>query len=81
MRVLGMISGTSFDAIDLAAADFAIDGDAIQPRSAGRGERPVPPSLCGLDLWPRCHQAVTAKDLRILDTRMASSSPRSPPPP
>ncbi|MFI5980058.1 anhydro-N-acetylmuramic acid kinase [Streptomyces sp. NPDC051555] len=29
MRVIGLMSGTSYDAIDAAAADFTVDGDAL----------------------------------------------------
>ncbi|MFE2310372.1 anhydro-N-acetylmuramic acid kinase, partial [Streptomyces sp. NPDC059411] len=29
MRVVGLMSGTSYDAIDAAAADLALDGDAL----------------------------------------------------
>lgn len=45
MRVIGMISGTSFDAIDVAAADLAADGDVLRCRLLGYASRPHPPGL------------------------------------
>lgn len=35
MRVIGVISGTSYDAIDVAAADLDLDGDAVVLRPLG----------------------------------------------
>ncbi|WP_375424928.1 anhydro-N-acetylmuramic acid kinase [uncultured Friedmanniella sp.] len=35
MRVIGMMSGTSFDAIDAAAADLELDGDTLHLRPLG----------------------------------------------
>lgn len=45
MRVIGMISGTSFDAIDVAAADLALEGDLLRCRLLGSASRPHPPGL------------------------------------
>ena len=42
MRVIGMISGTSLDAIDVAAAEFALNDGAIAMRPLGDAERPWP---------------------------------------
>lgn len=45
MRVIGMMSGTSFDAIDAAAADLDLDGDTLHLRPLGMVSRPYAPAL------------------------------------
>lgn len=35
MRVIGLMSGTSYDAIDAAAAELALDGDSLVLRPLG----------------------------------------------
>ena len=45
MKVLGMISGTSVDAIDVAVADFAADGDTLLMTPLKHGEVPWPDTL------------------------------------
>src|SRR5689334_17723774 len=45
MRVIGMISGTSHDAIEAAAVDFALAGDAIEARVVATGSFPYAPEL------------------------------------
>ena len=42
MRVLGMSSGTSVDAIDLAVAEFSGDGELLRLRPIGHAERAWP---------------------------------------
>ncbi|MQA25282.1 MAG: anhydro-N-acetylmuramic acid kinase [Micromonosporaceae bacterium] len=42
MRAIGMISGTSFDAVDVAAADFTRDGDVLWLDPLGALETPYP---------------------------------------
>jgi anhydro-N-acetylmuramic acid kinase len=45
MRVIGMISGTSFDAIEAAAAELTADGDALRCTLLGTASRPYPDAL------------------------------------
>ena len=45
MRVIGLMSGTSYDAIDAAAADLRLDGDRIVLQPLGLISRPYDDSL------------------------------------
>ena len=45
MRVIGMISGTSMDGIDVAAADLRFVGDTIELRPLGAASREYPAEL------------------------------------
>ncbi|MGH3380592.1 MAG: anhydro-N-acetylmuramic acid kinase [Actinoallomurus sp.] len=45
MRVVGMMSGTSYDAVDLAAADLRLDGDTVVAHLLGTASVPVPADL------------------------------------
>jgi anhydro-N-acetylmuramic acid kinase len=45
MTVIGMISGTSYDAIDAAVAELDLAGDTITCRPLGLHSRPVPEAL------------------------------------
>ncbi|CAL9324886.1 anhydro-N-acetylmuramic acid kinase [Streptomyces sp. SudanB182_2057] len=45
MRVIGLMSGTSYDAIEAAAADLALDGDALLLRPLGHLSVPCPDEL------------------------------------
>ncbi|HVX45913.1 MAG TPA: anhydro-N-acetylmuramic acid kinase [Mycobacteriales bacterium] len=51
MRVIGVMSGTSHDAIEVAAADLTAAGDALQLRLLGR---------LSIDFDPALHSAVAA---------------------
>lgn len=73
MRVLGMMSGTSLDAIDVALVDFSRDGEdpsVLEARLVHLGEEPwpegtgdalraaLPPAPAGVATWNRLHAAV-----------------------
>ncbi|WAU83882.1 anhydro-N-acetylmuramic acid kinase [Streptomyces sp. Qhu-G9] len=45
MRVIGLMSGTSYDAIDAAAADLRLDGETLVLRPLGTVSRPYGPGL------------------------------------
>jgi anhydro-N-acetylmuramic acid kinase len=45
MRVIGLMSGTSYDAIDAAAADLRLDGDVLVLTPLGMLSQPYPPDL------------------------------------
>lgn len=45
LRVVGLMSGTSYDAIDAAAADIGLEGDALTLTPLGMVSRPYPPVL------------------------------------
>lgn len=70
MRVIGLMSGTSYDAIEAAAADLALDGDALLLRSLGHLSVPYPDELrdrvaAALPPAPTTTQAVCALDTGI----------------
>lgn len=45
MRVIGLMSGTSYDAIDAAAADLRLDGDQLVLTPLGLLSQPYPAEL------------------------------------
>ena len=45
MRVLGLISGTSHDAIEAAAADFELDGEVVSAKLLATSSTPYAPEL------------------------------------
>jgi anhydro-N-acetylmuramic acid kinase len=47
MTVVGMISGTSYDAIDAAVADLSLDGDTVQLRPRGLHSGAIPDAVRG----------------------------------
>ncbi|RKT57072.1 anhydro-N-acetylmuramic acid kinase [Saccharothrix australiensis] len=65
MRVIGLISGTSMDAIDVAVGDFTLDGPVVVLTPVAHGEHPFPPEL-------RAPPA-DARDLCVLDTRLGQA--------
>ena len=45
MKVVGVISGTSMDAVDVALADLRLDGDTVVLTPLGHAEHPFPDDL------------------------------------
>ncbi|MGW4568511.1 anhydro-N-acetylmuramic acid kinase, partial [Streptomyces sp. NPDC004561] len=45
MRVIGLMSGTSYDAVDAAAADLRLDGDTLALRPLGMVSTPYDGAL------------------------------------
>ncbi|MBY8883135.1 anhydro-N-acetylmuramic acid kinase, partial [Actinacidiphila acidipaludis] len=45
MRVIGLMSGTSYDAIEAAAADITLEGDTLVLRPLGRVSTQYPQEL------------------------------------
>ncbi|MFG2648796.1 anhydro-N-acetylmuramic acid kinase [Streptomyces sp. NPDC048436] len=73
MRVIGLMSGTSYDAIDAAAADLTIDGDRLLLSPLGLITRGYDESLreaLGAALPPA---ATTLADVCRLDTRIGQA--------
>lgn len=48
LRVIGLMSGTSYDAIEAAAADLTLDGDTLHLRPLGHLSVPYPDDLRNL---------------------------------
>ena len=67
MIVLGLISGTSVDAIDVAAADFSWRGRNIAMRTLGHAERPWPAALRARLLGTLPPAPIQAEELCRLD--------------
>jgi anhydro-N-acetylmuramic acid kinase len=68
LRVIGLMSGTSFDAIEAAAADLTLDGATLHLRPLGHLSTPYPDDLrdlIGATLPPA---ATTTQDICALDT-------------
>lgn len=73
MRVIGLMSGTSYDAIDAAAADLVIDGDRLLLSPLGlitRGYDETLRTALGAALPPA---ATTLADVCRLDTRIGQA--------
>lgn len=70
MRLVGMISGTSFDGIDVAVADLHFDGETIVLVPLGADTAPYPADVRRALVAAMPPKAVTAEDLCVLDTRI-----------
>jgi anhydro-N-acetylmuramic acid kinase len=73
VRVIGMISGTSFDGIDAAAADLDLDGDTIVLRPLGALTHPYPAELRAAIVAALPPRPTTAADVCELDTRIGQA--------
>ncbi|MFJ5547602.1 anhydro-N-acetylmuramic acid kinase [Streptomyces sp. NPDC093225] len=68
MRVIGLMSGTSYDAVDAAAADLAVDGGTLRLTPLGALSRPYPADLEAALVRALPPGAVTMADVCRLDT-------------
>ncbi|WP_405565089.1 anhydro-N-acetylmuramic acid kinase [Streptomyces sp. NBC_01180] len=68
MRVIGLMSGTSYDAIEAAAADLRLDGDTLLLRPLGHLSVPYPDDLRDLIAATLPPAATTAQAICALDT-------------
>ncbi|MFB7596695.1 anhydro-N-acetylmuramic acid kinase [Streptomyces sp. NPDC056160] len=68
MRVIGLMSGTSYDAIEAAAADLALDGDTLLLRPLGHLSLPYPQRVRDLIAATLPPAATTSQAVCALDT-------------
>lgn len=68
MRVIGLMSGTSYDAIEAAAADLTLDGDTLLMRPLGHLSHPYPDELRGSIAAALPPAATTTQAVCALDT-------------
>lgn len=68
MRVIGLMSGTSYDAIEAAAADLTLDGDTLLLRPLGHLSVPYPDDLRALIAATLPPAATTMQSVCALDT-------------
>jgi anhydro-N-acetylmuramic acid kinase len=73
MRVVGMISGTSFDGIDVAVADLRFEGDTIVLVPLGARTYPYEPQLRSALAAAMPPQATTAEAVCRLDTSIGQA--------
>ncbi|MEU7405540.1 anhydro-N-acetylmuramic acid kinase [Streptomyces sp. NPDC044948] len=68
MRVIGLMSGTSYDAIEAAAADLELRGDTLEMRPLGHLSAPYPDRLRDLIATSLPPSATTVRTVAELDT-------------
>ncbi|MCL2729558.1 MAG: anhydro-N-acetylmuramic acid kinase [Actinomycetia bacterium] len=68
MRVIGLMSGTSYDAIEAAAADITLEGDVLVMRPLGRISTQYPEALRGAIAAALPPSATSTQALCTLDT-------------
>jgi anhydro-N-acetylmuramic acid kinase len=73
VRVLGMISGTSFDGIDVAAADLELDGETVVLRPLGALSHPYAGDLRQAIAAAMPPRPTTAAAVCELDTRIGQA--------
>jgi anhydro-N-acetylmuramic acid kinase len=73
MRVLGMISGTSHDAIEVAVADLELAGDEIRAALVASGGSDFPPELRAQVVAALPPRATTMADVCRLDTLLGQA--------
>ncbi|AWT51186.1 anhydro-N-acetylmuramic acid kinase [Mycolicibacterium smegmatis] len=73
MRVIGLMSGTSHDAIDAAAADITLDADTLVLRPLGHLSVPYPPALRDLLVATLPPAPTTAHAVTVLDTMIGQA--------
>ncbi|GGU39911.1 anhydro-N-acetylmuramic acid kinase [Streptomyces lavendofoliae] len=70
MRVIGLMSGTSYDAADAAAADLSLDGDTLVLAPLGLVSEPWPGELRAALAAALPPAATTMEEVCRLDTRL-----------
>ena len=70
MKVVGIISGTSFDAIETAAADLRLEGDFVVLRPLGARGVPYDPQLRAAVAAALPPATTSAAEVCMLDTRL-----------
>ncbi|MDN3297565.1 anhydro-N-acetylmuramic acid kinase [Streptomyces ficellus] len=73
MRVIGMMSGTSYDAVDAAAADLTLDGDTLVLTPLGMVSAPYPGELRAALAAALPPARTTMREVCRLDTRIGQA--------
>ncbi|MGW5373455.1 anhydro-N-acetylmuramic acid kinase, partial [Streptomyces sp. NPDC004011] len=73
MRVIGLMSGTSYDAVDAAAADLRLDGDTLVLEPLGMVSAPYGGELRAALAAALPPAAVPLAEVCALDTRIGQA--------